>query len=143
MLAILATLLLCLVIVAPSKASALDLSGVISPLVAKAHEIINSCGSVIISGVRPHARVAGTNRISLHASGHALDLKGNPSCIYAQLKGWPGGYSIDYARVRPPHVHLSLDGVGGREMGARFTHAGKQPHRYAKHHWQHRSLARI
>lgn len=68
-------------------------------------------------GVR-HTRVAGTRRMSLHASGLAVDMAGNPGCIYARLRGWPGGYSTDYARVR--HVHIS--GPGGREDGLRFAH---------------------
>ena len=72
------------------------------------------------SGLR-HTRVAGTRRLSLHASGRAVDLRGNPSCIYAQLQNWPGGVSVDYFRVR--HVHLSL---GGREDGLRFAHGGSR-----------------
>lgn len=92
------------------------LAGVYAPLAAKAKEIETACGSIVISG-RRHTRVAGTRRLSLHASGHAVDMRGNPGCIYAHLRGWPGGYSIDYGRVR--HVHFSL---GGREDGVRFAH---------------------
>lgn len=55
--------------------------------------------------------------MSLHAAGKAVDMTGNSSCIYSKLRGWPGGYSIDYGRVR--HVHISL---GGREDGIRFAH---------------------
>lgn len=93
------------------------LSGVVSPLAAKASEITARCGSRVISGVR-RTYVAGTRRVSLHASGHAVDMAGNPSCIYAMLRDWPGGYTTDYARVR--HVHISY---GGGEHGRRFTHA--------------------
>lgn len=92
------------------------LAGVYAPLAAKAREIEAACGSVVISG-RRHTKVAGTRRWSLHASGHAVDMRGNPVCIYAHLRGWPGGYSIDYSRVK--HVHISL---GGREDGVRFAH---------------------
>jgi len=92
------------------------LQGVYGPLAAKAREIASACGSRVISGVR-HTRVAGTRRMSLHASGRAVDMAGNPSCIYAHLHGWSGGYSTDYGRVR--HVHISL---GGREDGVRFAH---------------------
>lgn len=100
------------------------LAGVYGPLADKAREIEAACGSSVISGVR-HTRVAGTRHWSLHASGHAVDMQGNPSCIYAHLRGWPGGYSVDYGRVR--HVHVSL---GGREDGIRFVHrAGRT--RYA------------
>jgi hypothetical protein len=56
----------------------------------------------------------------MHASGRAVDIKGNPHCIYSHLQGWPGGYSVDYGTVQ--HVHVSLGGV---EDGLRFAH-----HRY-------------
>ena len=103
------------------------LSAVIPALAAKAAEITSACGSHVISGFRPHAVVAGTNRSSLHASGHAVDIAGNYSCVYAHLRGWPGGYSLDPGAVQ--HVHISL---GGREDGVRFYHGG------GHHHWQHR-----
>ena len=94
------------------------LAGVYAPLAAKAREIEEACGSRVISGVR-HTRIAGSRRWSLHASGRAVDMQGNPGCIYARLRGWSGGYSTDYGRVR--HVHISL---GGREDGIRFAHRG-------------------
>lgn len=94
------------------------LAGVSPALAAKAREISAACGSRVISGVR-HTRIAGSHRWSLHASGRAVDMQGNPGCIYAHLRGWSGGYSTDYGRVR--HVHISL---GGREDGIRFSHRG-------------------
>lgn len=94
------------------------LDGIYAPLAAKAREIESACGSRVISGLR-HTRVAGSRRWSLHASGHAVDMQGNQGCIYARLRGWSGGYSTDYGRVR--HVHISL---GGREDGIRFAHRG-------------------
>ncbi len=94
------------------------LDGIYAPLAAKAREIESACGSRVISGLR-HTRVAGSRRWSLHASGHAVDMQGNPGCIYARLRGWSGGYSTDYGRVR--HVHISL---GGREDGIRFARRG-------------------
>ena len=94
------------------------LAGVHAPLAAKAREIESACGSRVISGVR-HTRIAGSHRWSLHASGRAVDMQGNPGCIYAHLRGWSGGYSTDYGRVR--HVHVSF---GGREDGIRFAHRG-------------------
>lgn len=121
-----------------------SLSGVAPQLAAKAQEIASRCGSSVISGYR-HTRVAGTGHMSLHASGHAVDMRGNPGCIYAHLQGWPGGYSTDYGRVQ--HVHISL---GGREDGLRFAHGGgrhrhyaglhRHGHRYA--HRYHRRYAR-
>lgn len=92
------------------------LAGVYGPLADKAREIEASCGSRVISGVR-HTRVRGSGRWSLHSSGHAVDMQGSPGCIYAHLRGWRGGYSTDYGRVK--HVHISL---GGREEGSRFAH---------------------
>lgn len=99
-------------------------AGLVAPLAWKAREITSACGSRIISAVR-HTRIAGTRRISLHSYGEAVDIAGNPSCIYAHLNGWPGGYSIDYGRVR--HVHISYE-PSGREWGARFRH-GHRKHR--------------
>lgn len=97
------------------------LTGVVPRLAEKASQIVADCGSRVISAVR-HTYVAGTRRISLHASGRAVDLAGAPGCIYAHLRGWPGGYSTDYARVR--HVHVSYDPHGRREWGVRFAHGG-------------------
>lgn len=103
--------------------------GISTPLTEKAAEIVRACGSTVISGYRPGAVVAGTGRPSLHASGRAFDIRGNPNCIYSMLRGWPGGYSVDYGAVS--HVHVSL---GGREDGARFSHGGGGRH----HHRHHR-----
>lgn len=96
-------------------------AGIVAPLAAKVAEIGTACGSTVISGVR-HTRVAGSGRISLHSSGRAVDMRGNPSCIYAHLHGWPGGYTTDYGRMA--HIHISYDPGGGREMGLRFAHGG-------------------
>jgi hypothetical protein len=95
-------------------------------LATKAREIVASCGSTVISGWRPGARIAGSGHASLHASGRAVDIRGNPHCIYSHLQGWPGGYSVDYGSVQ--HVHISL---GGFEDGVRFSHYGSyRRHRY-------------
>ena len=111
------------------------LHGVIAPLAEKAEQIMRVCGSWIMSAVR-HTQVAGSGRLSCHANGHAVDIAGNSACIYSLLKGWPGGYSTDYARVRCrgvscPHVHVSL---GCREDGKRFVHHGTKArkHRMAR-----------
>jgi hypothetical protein len=107
--------------------------GIVSPLAAKIREISSSCGSSIVSGVR-HTRIANTRATSLHASGQAVDMKGNPRCIYQHLAGWPGGYSTDYGRVQ--HVHISYSG-GGREWGLRFAHRAHH-HRARYAHLQNR-----
>lgn len=99
----------------PSK----SLAGVVGPLAAKARELQSLCGSRIISAVR-HTYIAGTGgRLSLHASGRAVDIVGNPGCMYAALRHWPGGVSVDYGRVR--HIHMSWN-PGGSEWGTRFHH---------------------
>lgn len=102
---------------------ALDLMrGLVSPLAVKVESIKSACPRTqVISGVR-HTYVAGTRRISLHASGKAVDVRGNYPCIYRQLSGWSGGYSTDAGRVR--HIHISYDADGRREWGARFRHGG-------------------
>lgn len=115
----------------PKRSGRLD--RVVGPLASKVRQIQSACGSVVISSVR-HTRVARSRHMSLHASGRAVDLRGNPRCIYAQLRGWTdhgGGYSIDYGSVQ--HVHISY---GGREAGLAFRHQGGRT-RYASRH-QHR-----
>jgi hypothetical protein len=56
-------------------------------------------------------------------------MAGNPECMYTRLLGWRGGYSIDYARIRPAHIHISLAERNGRETGARFNHGRKKVRR--------------
>lgn len=109
------------------RGNSVSLSGVTPVLAAKAREIQSACGSRIISSVRHTYVRGGGGALSLHASGRAVDIAGNPACIYAHLQGWSGGYSIDYHRIRPNHVHISY---GGREDGKRFNHYGGR--RYAK-----------
>ncbi|MGL5168648.1 MAG: hypothetical protein ACRC9K_22445 [Afipia sp.] len=101
-------------------------SGLVGPLQAKLASIQAACpGTHAISGVR-HTRIAGTRRMSLHAQGKAVDVRGPYGCIYSQLKGWSGGYSTDAGRVQ--HIHISYDDGGGREMGLRFAHGGGRRH---------------
>src|SRR5215203_1978971 len=111
------------------------LNRVVGPLASKVRQIQSACGSVVISSVR-RTRVARSRHMSLHASGHAVDLKGNPRCIYAQLRGWTGrggGYSTDYGSVK--HVHISY---GGREAGLAFRHHGGRTRHASRHHHRHR-----
>jgi hypothetical protein len=112
----------------------IGMAGVNPVLAAKVASIVGVCGSRVVSTVR-HTYVAGTRRISQHANGTAVDITGNPACIYGQLHGWEGGYSVDYGAVR--HVHIS---IGGREAGTRFVHGGHRRH-YA-HHRHHSHWAR-
>ena len=101
-------------------------AGLVGPLAAKLASIQSACpGTHAISGIR-HTRIAGTRRMSLHAQGKAVDVRGPYGCIYGQLKGWTGGYSTDAGRVQ--HVHISYDDGGGREMGLRFAHGGGRRH---------------
>src|SRR5436190_8885709 len=110
-------------------------SAMVAALAAKVGEISSSCGSSVVSGVR-HTHIANTRTLSLHATGQAVDIRGNPKCIYQHLSGWPGGYSTDYGRVQ--HVHISYS-AGGREWGIRFAHGGHYRLGYAHHH--HRRYA--
>lgn len=118
----------------PRPRPSLGRLALVAPLAAKVAEIEGGCHSRLVSGLR-HTLIAGTKILSLHASGKAADLAGDPGCIYAHLVSWPGGYSIDYARMR--HVHISYDPFG-REWGAHFRHGGP---RYARRH-RHHHLAR-
>ena len=93
----------------------LSLNGVTPVLAAKARGIVSACGSTIIS------TISARGHRSNHPIGRAVDMRGNPSCIYAQLKGWPGGYSTDYGKVQ--HVHISYN-PGGQEWGLHFAHGG-------------------
>lgn len=103
------------------------MTGIVPALAAKVAQIQQACpGAHVISAVR-HTRVRGSGRMSLHATGEAVDMRGNPSCVYAQLKDWPGGYTTDYGRVQ--HIHISL-AANGREAGLRFTHGGGRAHRH-------------
>lgn len=110
-----------------AKSASLD--HVTPKLAAKAREIVSACGAKVISAYRPGARVRGYGTPSLHSRypAQAVDMTGNTSCIYPRLKGWPGGYSVDYAAVQ--HVHISL-ASDRRERGARFAHYGTR--RYAR-----------
>src|SRR5216684_2925891 len=114
-----------------SRPAGVSLIGVVPQLATKVTDIVGTCGSEVVSAVR-HTYVAGTHHISQHANGTAVDITGHPSCIYSMLRGWPGGYSIDYRRVG--HVHIS---IGGHEAGLRFVHGGGHRRHYA-HHYKHR-----
>lgn len=74
-------------------------AGLVPELAAKVSQIVSTCGSKVVSGVR-HTNIAGTRRRSLHSTGQAADLQGNPSCIYSMLHGWPGG---DIPQTITPH----------------------------------------
>jgi hypothetical protein len=104
-------------------------AAIVSPLANKVYEIKRACPNTkVISAVRK-TRIAGTGRMSLHAYGKAVDVRGNYRCIYSQLRGWAGGYSTDAGRVK--HIHISYDAQGGREMGVRFRHGVRKTH-YAR-----------
>jgi hypothetical protein len=116
------------------RPAGVSLIGVVPQLAAKITDIVGTCGSEVVSAVR-HTYIAGTHRISQHANGTAVDITGNPSCIYSMLRGWPGGVSTDYSRVH--HVHIS---IGGPEDGRRFVHGGHRQH-YAHHRHRHRYVS--
>jgi hypothetical protein len=107
-------------LVIPADAEQFSLDDFPAPLVKKVTEIQKACGSQIVSAYRPGA-VTPYGNASEHAFRRAVDLSGNPKCIYEHLRGWEGGVSIDYDVVG--HVHISWH-PGGAEQGARFAHAG-------------------
>lgn len=88
---------------------------------AKVAEIVDACGTHVLRTFTPGAVIAGTQHLSEHAFCRAADLAGNPACIYAHLRGFRGGVSTDYGRMR--HVHVSWH-PGGWEQGVRFAHGG-------------------
>lgn len=104
-----------------------SLARVVEPLKSKVEQIVKDCGSRVISttnrgGVTPN-----------HAQGKAVDVQGNPSCIYAHLVGWPGGYSTDYNTAPGgKHVHISYN--RRHEWGLRFVHNHRgHQHRGTRH----------
>ena len=121
-----------------SRHASLDYSMVVEPLRAKVAEILQACKTKVVSAYRPGARIAGSGHLSQHARKRAVDVAGDPSCTYAHLKGWPGGYSTDYGSVG--HVHISYD-PNGHEWGLRFAHHHHSRHhrRYAYHRHHRRS----
>jgi len=114
-------------------------------LANKVAEIQAACGSRVVSAFRKGARKP-NGHISEHALGRAVDMQGNPSCIYARLRNWPGGYSTDYySAPGTPHVHISY-GPGGAEWGRRFAHArtgGSSRHASASRRTRHASAAGV
>lgn len=117
-----------------------SLAGIVSPLASKAREIMADCGSKVISALRRGARIP-TGQMSNHAVGRAVDMQGNPECIYAHLKGWPGGYSTDYHTAPGgKHVHISYN-PGGMEWGVRFAHRGGWPRKVSAAMQRHVSNA--
>lgn len=116
-----ATIALTLVLFGPARAGGVSLNGVVPQLAAKARQIVQACGSKVVS-----ARSRRSNR-SNHPIGRAVDLKGNPKCMYRLVKNWPGGVSTDYwSAPGGPHLHLSYN-PGGQEWGLRFAH--RKPNR--------------
>lgn len=107
-----------------------SLSGVVAPLADKARQIMADCDSKVISAFRRGARIP-TGQMSNHAVGRAVDMQGNPECIYRHLAGWPGGYSTDYHTAPGgKHVHISYN-PGGMEWGVKFAHHRGWPRKVA------------
>lgn len=131
-----AAVMLAIATAAEARRGSTSLHGVIVPLASKVRSIQARCpGTRIVSSVR-HTRVRGSGRMSLHASGRAVDVHGQWDCIYAQLRGWPGGYSTDARRMR--HIHISY---GGPEQGKRFAHyGGKRKAKRVKYARLHRPV---
>lgn len=104
-----------------------SLNGFPTQLVSKVRELQSSCGSKIVSAYRPGARVCSRGRCvrSNHSIKRAVDMQGNPTCMYARLRSWPGGVSTDYNTAPGgKHIHISYN-PGGMEWGVRFRHTSK------------------
>lgn len=84
---------------------------------AKLDSIAAQCGAVaVISTHRPHARMRGTRRPSIHqhCGGDigAADFRVHDyRCARRELGGWTGGQSTDPHRVG--HLHISVGGYEG------------------------------
>lgn len=86
--------------------ASVSLDGVVYSLANKVRSIQAACpGTKIISTIRHTLIAGGGGAVSKHASGRAVDVAGNYSCIYSQLHDWPS-YSTDGPRCR--HVHISI-----------------------------------
>ena len=95
-----------------------SLKSIKQPLKTWTQQTLKQCpGSSVISGVR-YTNIKRSRKLSLHASGNAVDIRGNPSCVWNRIKGWKGGASTDYKNA-PLHYHVSW---GGSEHGLRFKH---------------------
>ena len=97
-----------------------SLARVVEPLKSKAQEIVRECGAHIVStdcrgGATPNHRLGLAVDIAMHG-------RASPACIYAHLKGWPGGVSTDYwTAPGTKHVHFSYNRQ--HEWGLRFSHS--------------------
>ena len=113
----------CVIACVAVPAHAFNLNIVPGPLMVKVAELKAACGAVVVSAHRRGARTP-SGHVSNHALGRAVDLRGNPRCMYSRLRNWPGGVSTDYHRAPGgPHIHLSYS-PGGMEWQLRFKHHG-------------------
>jgi hypothetical protein len=88
----------------PGQPRGRSLAGVVAPLAAKANELVDRCGSRVISGMR-HTYVAGTRRISLHASG-TCGRHGGESLLHVRAAAQVAGRRVDRLRTGEAHPHL-------------------------------------
>lgn len=104
-----------------------------------------ACGPVTVTSAhRPGARVAGSGRVSLHASCRAADFQiADWRCVLTTLtrKVWPYGLSTDYLAVN--HYHISDSRREGRFVhwrGGQTQYAAKKSKRTrtAKRHYRAR-----
>lgn len=79
-------------------------------------QLKSQCGGKVISNFRAGARTPFGVQ-SCHATGQAVDMVGNYSCMYQVLRSWPGGYTLDAGRCK--HIHISACQM---EWGMRFNH---------------------
>lgn len=102
----------------------------------------------VISTCRPGARIAGTNRISRHASGNAVDFDAGgrkPQIVSWLIAHHKSGGTMTYPDMSHIHVDIGPHFVsiaGGRHYASwsRKNKAGHRSHRSAKAH-THRKIA--
>jgi hypothetical protein len=95
----------------------------------------------IVSTCRPGARIAGTGRVSKHASGQAIDFNagGRKGAVVQWLiANHKSGGTMTYSGMSHVHVDvgqhfvaLGSGGRGGYRSSRRYASASKGRHRYA------------
>ena len=78
----------------------------------------------IISTCRPGARIAGTNRISRHASGNAVDFNAGPrkgAVVQWLIANHRSGGTMTYAAMSHVHVDIGPRFVSLNSGGARYA----------------------
>jgi hypothetical protein len=123
------------------KAGTGSRKGLTKPALALLERIENEFGGVnVISGYRPGARIAGSGRISRHASGNAIDFEAGSrkgAIIKWLVANHKSGGTMTYADMSHIHVDIgqhfvSLSGGSGRGYASRSRSRDYDNARYAQ-----------